>query len=79
MKAMSWRDWRWLWLWQLLRAVAVLTLIVPWVALYLPAKAIVAAFDWLGDRLGSVHVRWHNRDLAVKRAAERQRKGLSDD
>jgi hypothetical protein len=58
------RSWRWLWWWQAARALSVVLLAIPVLVLYLPARGIVAAFDWWGSQLGSARVRCYNHDLA---------------
>ena len=70
MKPLTLRERRWTLLWFALRWSLTPPLWVLAVVLYFPARGIVAAFDAFGDRMGSLHVRWHTRDIARKCAAD---------
>ena len=72
MKPLTLRERRWTLLWFALRWSLTPPLWVLAVVLYFPARGIVAAFDAFGDRMGSLQVKWHNRDLARKRGMARR-------
>jgi hypothetical protein len=71
-KALTWRDYRWMWLSAALGLTAGAIFLVPYLVLYLPACLIAKGFNWLADRIYAVHAACWNRDLARKRGYARE-------
>jgi hypothetical protein len=69
---LSFRDWRWSWLSLALGLIAGTAFLVPWIVLYIPARGIVAGFDFISSRVWAAHIALINKDIARKHGHARK-------